>query len=126
MQMNNIEVLYTSYCSRFDVYIRYRIMMVVCLVILSFLLIAYMYDKIQPSKSKLFIFSIVLCMGMFCYSVLQDHIPTHYVDYEYVLINEKTIDKYFLSEWKIREMKGEIYVIEPVKKGSVQNEHVPE
>lgn len=126
MQMNNIEVLYTSYCSRFDVYIRYRIMMVGFLVILLFLLFAYTGERIQSSQFKLFIFSIVLCIGMFCYSVLQAHIPTHYVDYEYVLLNGKTIDKELLSTWKIREIKGEIYVIEPVKKGSVQNEHVPE
>ena len=118
--MNNIEVLYTSYYDKFGFYARYQVMLIASIICLLIVLTFVANDVCNWIMIGFIIISIV-CFG---YSLFQTTIKTDYVDYEYVLLNEKTVDKDFFSNWKIREIKGEIYVIEPVKKGSVKKENV--
>ena len=116
--MNNIEVLYTSYYDKFNFYTGYQVMLIISVFCLLMTLTFVASDYCNWIM-VVFIITSILC---FCYSLFQVTIKTDYVDYEYVLLNEKTVDKDFFSNWKIREIKGEIYVIEPVKKGSVKKE----
>ena len=53
------------------------------------------------------------------------NIESNYVDYKEVIFNDGKIDVNLLKDYTITDVKGDIYIIKPVKplKEEKQNEH---
>lgn len=110
-----MTVLYTHYLSKLDMGLNWlfpAIGLVLCIV--SVLLIIALAEIGGKYILISFISFLLIGIGCLATSVKLENTPTNYVDYKEVLFEENEIGKEIFGRYKIKEIKGDIYVIEPI------------
>lgn len=128
-----MTVLYTKYVNEWLMHSEYYILLyalvTTAFAALSILLIALLITNHEYLKFKdkcLMIFLIILGLCITVFLSLRAHkemtTDTNYVDEKGVIFEDNKIDKDLIMDYKVKEVNGDLVIIEPLEFGSIKEE----
>ena len=110
-----MTVLYTHYLSKLDIGSNWLLPLTGCVLCLMSILLLIAFAEVGDKWIFIsFISSLVIGICCLAISMKLADTPTNYVDYKEVLFEENEIGKEIFGSYKIKEIRGDIYVIEPI------------
>ena len=110
-----MTVLYTHYLSKINIGSNWLLPIIGCVLCVVSILLLIAFEEVGDKLIFIsFISSLAIGICFLAITYKLDNTLTNYVDYKEVLFEENEIGKEIFESYKIKEIRGDIYVIEPI------------